>query len=172
MNEELITVGKFGKTRGLQGELWITPLTDFPDRFVGLKEILVGNRGTWEKMTIISSRLIGDRPVLGMAGYTTPEAAARLTNRELAVPRDQLVKLPEDTYYVFEMIGCGVFGDDNGARLGEIADVESYPANDVYLVAMADGSRRILPATKQAVKSVDLKNKRMVVDADSLIETE
>jgi 16S rRNA processing protein RimM len=172
VNEELITVGKFGKTRGIHGELWVTPLTDFPDRFVGLKEIFVGNRGTWEKMTIIASRLVGDRPVLGMAGYTTPEAAARLTNRELAVPRNQLVKLPEDTYYVFEMIGCGVFGEGSDTRLGEIADVESYPANDVYLVAMVDGSRRILPATKQAVKSVDLKNKRMVVDADSLLTTE
>jgi 16S rRNA processing protein RimM len=172
VNEELITVGKFGKTRGIHGELWVTPLTDFPDRFIGLKEIYVGNRGNWEKMAIVSSRMIGERPVLGMAGYTTPEAAARLTNRELAVPRDELVKLPKDTYYVFDLIGCGVFGEGNGTRLGEVADVESYPANDVYLIAMADGSRRILPATKQAVKSIDLKNRRMVVDTDSLLETE
>lgn len=172
MNEELITVGKLGKTRGLNGELYVTPLTDFPDRFIGLKEIFVGNRGVWEKMSIVSSRMIGDRPVIGIAGVTTPEAAARLTNRELAVPRDELVKLPDDVYYVFDLIGCSVFGGENGERLGELKDVESYPANDVYLVEMADGSRRILPATKQAVKLVDLKNRRIVVDADSLLENE
>ena len=172
MNEELITVGKIGKTRGLNGELYVTPLTDFPDRFIGLKEIFVGNRGAWERMNIVSSRMIGDRPVIGIAGFTTPEAAARLTNRELAVPRDELVELPDDVYYVFDLIGCTVVGGENGERLGEVKDVESYPANDVYLVQMADGSRRILPPTKQAVKLVDLKNRRIVVDADSLLENE
>lgn len=172
MNEALITVGKLGKTRGLHGELYVTPLTDFPDRFIGLKEIFVGNRGTWEKMCIVSSRMIGDRPVIGIAGFTTPEAAARLTNRELAVPRDELVELPDDMYYVFDLIGCSVVSGENSDRLGEVKDVESYPANDVYLVEMTDGSRRILPATKQAVKLVDLKNRRIVVDADSLLESE
>ncbi|MBK7142110.1 MAG: 16S rRNA processing protein RimM [bacterium] len=172
MKEELITVGKLGKTRGLHGELYVTPLTDFPDRFLDLTEIFVGNRGVWEKMKIISSRLVGGRPVLGFESFTTPEASARLTNRELAVPRDQVVDLPEDMYYVFEIIGCAVYSDAGGAQLGELVDVEHYPANDAYVVRMTDGSRRMLPATKQAIKTVDLQAKRMVVDADSLLEFE
>ncbi len=172
MNEELITVGKLGKTRGLHGELYVTPLTDFPDRFLELTEIYVGSRGVWEKMKIVSSRLVGGRPVLGFESFTSPEAAARLTNRELAVPRDEVVELPEDTYYVFDIIGCAVFGDADGPQLGEVVDVETYPANDAYVVQMTDGSRRMLPATKQAVKTVDLKDRRMVIDADSLLEFE
>ena len=44
---QFITVGKLGRTRGVHGELWVTPVTDFPDRFLGLKEIYIDNRGVY-----------------------------------------------------------------------------------------------------------------------------
>jgi 16S rRNA processing protein RimM len=95
-----------------------------------------------------------------------------LTNRELAVPRDELVELPEDTYYVFDIVGCMVIDEKDDTPLGEVVDVETYPTNDAYIVRMADGSRRMLPATKQGLKVIDIEKKRIVVDTDNLLEFE
>lgn len=172
MTDQLITVGKLGKTRGVHGEMYVTLLTDFPDRFIGLKEIYVGSRDRWEKMTIASARLIGGRPVIALEAVTSPEAASRFTNRELAVPRDELVELPEDTFYIFDLIDCAVYDEANGEQLGEVTDVESYPANDVYVIRMRDGSTRVCPAIKDAVKQVDIANKKIVIVAEKLLATE
>ena len=168
--EELyITVGKVGKTRGVDGELYVTPLTDFPDRFVGLTEIFVGDRGAWQKWKLESARLISGRPVLKFEGINNPEDAARLTNRELAVTRDQTVPLPEDAYYIFDLTGCLIY-DESGEQIGELVDVQSYPANDVYVVELTDGRRMLLPAIHQFVRQVDIDQKKIVIDTAGLIE--
>ncbi len=159
----MITVGKIGRPRGIHGEVYVTPLTDFPDRFVGLKEIYLDSRGAWEKKTIVSSRLIGGRPVIGLEEVHNPEEASRLTNRILAVPRDQVVELPEDTYFLFDIIGASVIDLTSGEKVGELVDVHQYPANDVYVIKKNDGGELLCPAIKEFVKQVDIAAKKIVI---------
>ena len=167
---QFVTVGKLGKTRGVHGELWITPVTDFPDRFLGLKEISIDNRGVWEKTGIVSSRMISGRPVIALANVTTIEQASRLTNRELALPREQLVKLPEDRHYIFEVVGCQAFASGSNDLLGEIVDVAQYPANDVYVIRKPDGGTAICPAVKPFVVSIDTEKKEVILVPDGLLD--
>ncbi|PWB74375.1 16S rRNA processing protein RimM [candidate division GN15 bacterium] len=168
---QYVTVGKLGRTRGVHGEIWITPTTDFPERFLGLKEIYMDNRGVWEKVRIRSSRIISGRPVVALAEITSPEEASRLTNRELALPREQLVKLPEDRHYIFEVVGCLAYASDSGELLGEIVDVAQYPANDVYVIRKPDGGETVCPAIKQFVVSIDTEKKRVTLVTDGLLDS-
>ena len=170
MSDNLITVGKLGRTRGVEGEIYITPFTDFPDRFLELNEIFVKSQREWEKMKLVSSRLIDDRPVIKFENINNPEQAARLTNRIIAVPKDQLVELPDDMFYIFELVGCQIFSDTDNSLLGEIVDVEQYPANDVYLIKTVEDKTIRFPAVKQFVKSVDIDNKKVVVDPAGFID--
>jgi len=167
---QFVTVGKLGRARGVHGELWVTPATDFPDRFLSLKEIYIDNRGVWEKIQIVSSRMISGRPVVALSNVTSPEQASRLTNRELAVPREQLVKLPEDRHYIFEVVGCQAYAAGSNEPLGEIVEVVQYPANDVYVIRKADGGELICPAIKQFVVSIDTEQKRVTLVADGLLD--
>lgn len=169
---QFVTIGKLGKTRGVHGELWITPVTDFPDRFLGLKEIYIDNRGAWEKIRIVSSRMISGRPAVELADVTTIEQASRLTNRELALPREQLVKLPEDRHYIFEVVGCQAFAADSKELLGEIIEVAQYPANDVYVIRKIDGGIAICPAAKPFVVSIDTERRRVVLVTTGLLDAE
>jgi 16S rRNA processing protein RimM len=166
---DLITVGKLGRPRGIHGEMYITPMTDFPDRFLGLKEIYLGTRGAWEKITVVSSRLVSGRPVIELEKVTSKEIASRYTNRDLAVPRDQLVDLPEDTYFVFDLIGAEVINEATGEKVGELIDVVQYPANDVYVIRGLDGTELLCPAIKEFVREIDAAAKRVVVVASGLV---
>jgi 16S rRNA processing protein RimM len=170
VSDNLITVGKLGRTRGVEGEIYITPFTDFPDRFLELDEVFVKIQNGWEKMKLVSSRLVVDRPVIRFENVNNPEQAARLTNRIIAVPKDQLVKLPKDMFYIFELIGCHIYSEADNSLLGEIIDVEQYPANDVYLIKIAEDKIIRFPAVKQFVKSVDIDNKKIVVDPAGFID--
>ena len=170
MSEEFVTVGMLGRTRGVQGEMYITPTTDFPDRFLGMREMYLRFGDHWEKVKVDSTRLVSGRPVIKLEGIDTPERAARLSNREIAVPKDQVVKLPEGSHYIFDLVGCKVIEDGTDLEIGEITNVETYPANDVYEIKAADGKKTLLAAVSKYVKSIDTANKRIVVDRAGLIE--
>jgi 16S rRNA processing protein RimM len=168
--QQYITVGRLGRTRGVHGELYITPLTDFPDRFLDLTEIFVENRGRWERYEIRSSRLIGGKPVIGFVDIMTLEDAARLTNRHVAVPRERVVELPSGSYYIFDLVGCVAYEVGTERRLGEIVDVRQYPANDAYVIRREDGSDVLFPAVRHYVKSIDIAHKKIVIDAAGLFD--
>ncbi len=170
-DNELILVGRLGKTRGVSGHLWVTPLTDFPERFLGLKEILVERRGTWELLKIESSKLMNDRPVIKFVGVRNREEAARMTNRDMAVSRNDLIELDSDTHYVFDLIGCAVFALESETRLGEVIDVHRYPANDVYVVRTAESKDVLYPAVRDLVAEIDIEAKRIVIRDTSLFES-
>ena len=158
-----------GKSRDLKGEIYVTPWTDFPERFLDLKEIYLDEKGTWQRMEIESSRMVTGRPILKFSGINSPEAVSRLTNRHLAVRWDQLVKLPNDTFYVFDLIGCEVF-DEAGAKIGEVTDVQQYPANDAYVIRTDDGQEVLFPAVLEFVKEVDAENRKIIVRNAGLFE--
>jgi 16S rRNA processing protein RimM len=169
-SEEIVTVGRLGRTRGLTGEIYVTVATDFPQRFSDLKKILVKGKEGWDSMKIVAVKYVANRPVLRLENINSPEQAARLTNRELGVPLSEVVDLPEDTFYVFDLIGCEVFGEDDDEPMGEVIDVEKYPSADLYVVKVADGKTLRIPAVKQYVKEVDVSGKRIVVDTTGLVD--
>lgn len=156
----------------MHGEINVTPETDFPERFDGLKEIYVKDRADWKKYRILASRFVSGRPVLALEGISNREDAARLTNRLLAVPKSQVVRLPDDTYFIFDLVGCRVIENGTGRTLGEVEDVEPYPANDVYVVRTTDGRKVLFPAAREFVRSVDIKNRKITVEPGGMFDEE
>ncbi|MDD3920698.1 MAG: ribosome maturation factor RimM, partial [Eubacteriales bacterium] len=85
----------------------------------------------------------------------------------ICVDRAHTVKLPPDTWFVADLIGCRVY-DSNGSDLGTLTDVLETGANDVYEV---HGEKLVyLPALKKLLLDVDVTNKRILVDAAVLEE--
>lgn len=171
-NDEFIVVGKLGKTRGVRGELYITLLTDFPGRFLDLKDIHVLERGVWISRRLRSSELVGGRPVISFVGVTTKEDAARMTNLELGVKTTEVMPLPEGSYYVYDLVGCEVIDETTGDCLGKVREVEKLPANDMYIISKKDGGELLVPAVGRFVKEVNISRRRIVVDARSLTTDE
>ena len=169
MVQEFVTVGKLGRTRGVKGELYIVPLTDFPERFENITEILISSKEGWRAIKVAWSGFIGGRPVVKFEQVDTREDASRYTNRELGVPRDQLVKLPEDSYYIFELVGCLVYIDGSNELVGELVAVDAFPANDVYRIKTKEDKIILFPALKRFVKSIDIAAKKIVVDEAGIV---
>ena len=169
MSDEFIIVGKLGRTRGLDGEMYITPATDFPERFFELTSIFVRTQNEWESLPIEKVRMIGKRPAVKFKRINSPEDAASLTNRDIAVTKDQVVKLPDKMYYIFDLVGCVVKDKATDETIGTIVDVEQYPANDAYVIETPEKEKIRFPAVKQFVHSVDIENKLVLVDRAGLM---
>ena len=169
-DEEFVTVGRLGRPWGVKGEIFVTPLTDFPERFDNIEEIFVSSKNDWEKKKIVSSKFISGRPVLLFENINSPEQASRLTNRYLAIPKSMVRELPEGSNYIYDLIGCQVIDDKTGEAIGKITEVGLFPANDVYMIETNDGKIKSLPVIERYVKKVDADSKKVFVDPSGMIE--
>lgn len=167
--DEFVIVGRLGRPRGVDGKLYIIPDTDFPERFVGLTELFVNDKGQWKKFQIADIGLVGNKPVVAFDGIGSREEASRLTNRDVAVPKGETVVLPEGSHFLFDLEGCNVFDQETGQFVGKLIKVEKYPANDVFVIRTDDDLEMRLPAVKQFVKLIDTENKKIDVDPSGMV---
>ena len=154
---EYITIGEVLGAWGLKGAFRVRPLTDFPERFepgetVFIEEIpIVIQSSSWQK----------DGVIVTLPGIDTPEAAAALRRKNLDIPATTLRELPEDQYYQFDIIGMEVV-TTGGLYLGKVTDILNC-GNDVYVVK-GDAKETLIPATKDVIKNIDLKSKKITID--------
>jgi 16S rRNA processing protein RimM len=160
-SEALIAIARVLKPRGLHGEAFLNPLTDFPERFDDLKTVTVEDtQGDRTTRRVERIRAYGSRYAVKFKGINNPDAAKRIRGSLLLVRADEVHPLPEGNYYVFELVGLKVV-TEAGEQIGEVVDVLSLPGNDVYVVDR-DGEELLLPAVKDLI-TVDLESEQVVV---------
>ena len=166
--EEGVTIGKVLKPRGIQGEAFLLPLTDFPERFQDLDAVWIDlSDGARTDLQVEAVRVYGRRLGIKFRGVETPESVARFSGCYLLVPRDAIHPLPEDTFYIFEVVGLRV-ETGAGEEVGRVVDVLSFPGNDVYVVDRG-GEEVLLPAVRELME-IDRDGSRIVVrDMEGLL---
>ena len=155
---ERIVIGRVGAAHGIRGELRIIPLTDFPERFAALREVMVGD----ELLHIESVKPQGKNFLMQFREYAVREDAQRLTGRLLTVARAEAAPLDEGEYYVFDIVGLTVYDEENN-ELGTVENVLRTGSNDVYAVRSEDGREILIPALRKVVRTIDVPNGRMTV---------
>ena len=160
-----ITIGRVGAPQGIHGEMRVIPLTDFAERFDGLKEVMVGD----EMLHIESLRYHKQFVLMKFREYPVREDAMALTGRLLTVDRSEAAPLGDGEFYTFDIIGLHVF-DADGQELGVVENVLRTGSNDVYQARGVDGRELLIPALKAVVKEIDVKGGRMVVELPEVLE--
>ena len=81
---KLITIGKVGAPHGVRGEVRIIPLTDFPNRFEKLKNVI---NDDLKSLTISNVRYHNQFIIAKFDNFDTKESAASLNGKLLKVER-------------------------------------------------------------------------------------
>ena len=162
--KKYITIGEIANTQGNRGYVRVLPLTDFPDRFKKMEQVLVFLKGSHRIMHLEDVYNHKKFVVIKFKEIPDMTAAESLKGGLLQVEPKDIVPLPKGSYYVFDLIGMDVY-DCLGQYYGKIKDVLTTGANDVYIVWYESEKRDLLiPALKQVVKEIDTENKKMLVD--------
>jgi 16S rRNA processing protein RimM len=171
-NNELqyVIVAEITAPFGLRGAVKANIQTDFPDRFEQMEEAFLappsaGLNAPREQYTLLSARVQSEKQVvLRFEGVTKTEQAEKLRGYTVAVPRSEVVPLPEGEYYIFQIIGLEVYTVE-GEYIGKVVNVEQMTANDVYLVRGPKSPKDVLlPAIKDVIKQIDLETKRITIE--------
>ena len=161
--DDLISVARIARPQGHRGEVIADLLTDFPERFARLGRVYVKRAdGRLLLLDLENSRMHKGRVALKFAGCDTVSGAEELRDARVLVSRDQLVELPEDTYYDFDLIGCDVVTTE-GRHLGRVEEVQNYGA--APLLVVRGGARELLiPFVLSICVEISIERKRIVVN--------
>lgn len=162
-SSELVVIARAVKPRGLKGEIVAELLTDFPERFEDVDElVLVSPDGERSTKRLEDYWFQNDRVVLKLSGYDDVETAKELVGFEFAVPESERVPLPADHYYDWELEGCTVkVGYD---EIGQVNSVLRTGATSILVVTDNSGRERLIPLADSIVMEVDPVRKTIVVD--------
>ncbi len=145
----------------MKGALRVELLTDFPDRFAPGRQVEVAGR----HLRVARSSEQPDGLLLTFDGIDDRNAAEQLVGAYCTVPLEDARALPADRYYHFQLVGLRVFDVHRDRDLGEVAEVLTYPANDVLRVT--DGSHEVLiPMIRSVVRSIAPSEGRITVELD------
>jgi 16S rRNA processing protein RimM len=154
-----VLIGRLQRVHGVQGEIAMRVLTDFPQRIRRGKQVFLGE--AHRPMKIESVRPKAELLLLTFKGITTREAAQELTNLEVFVETRHLPKLPEGHYYHHEILGLDVYEGD--VLLGQISEIIETGANDVFVIHQTSGKDLLIPNIPEVVLAIELEEKRMLV---------
>lgn len=169
---ELVLVARVAKPRGVKGEVAADLLTDFPERFEWLDELIaVFPGGRRARLKLEGHWLHGDRVVLKFEGYDSPEESAALAGCELAVPETEAVELEEGEFYDFQLEGCRAETIE-GRQLGTVREVLHTGGEAPVLVIKDEGGREhLVPLAESICVEIDTDAKLIRVDApEGLLE--
>ena len=157
-----LMIGTVVKAQGIKGQVKIKPETDDPARFLTLKTVLVLRDGNYQHVTIEDTDVREGFVYCCLDHADTRDHAETQRGWLLYVSREDAVTLPEDRYFVTDLLGCTVYSKQ-GETVGELQDILQPGSNDVYVIK-TPGGRILLPALKRVVASIDVQARRIVVD--------
>ena len=154
---EKIKIGKIVNVVALKGEVKVYTYSE-PYRYEELDSVYVEN----EKRNIEKVRFQGNMVILKLSGIDDRNAAEAQKEKYLYITEDQLPELPEDEYYIRDLVGMDVVSE-SGEKYGVLSDVLQNTAQDVYEVKRENGKQLLIPGVKEFILDVNMEEKKIIV---------
>ena len=162
MKQDYFEVGQIVNTFGIKGFVKVNPLTDDAERFEELESVFVVKNKELIEMKIEEIKYHKNMVLIKFKGIEDINMAEKYKGCYIKIKRENAKKLPEDTYFIADLIGLPVY-DESGKLLGKVDDIYNNKSHDIYVVKDELGKQIVLPSTKEVIKQVDIDNERIVV---------
>ena len=166
-----VRIGRIVGTHGLKGQHLQLPLTDYPERFAGMKHISVysGDGLFLRGLSVVSVRHAGGKNQLllqtGELGRV--EEAEQLKGTYIEVLPEERVPLEDGEFWIDELKGLTAVKHEDEEPLGTLVDVVRSGDNDLYVIRDASGADHYIPAVSQFIAEVNLEKEQVRI---SLVE--
>ena len=158
---ERICIAQIGGAHGIRGEVKLKSFTADP---MAVKDYgLLEREDGGASLEIETVRPAKTHLVARFRGVSDRDAAERLTNLKLFVPRERLPPPSADEFYHADLIGLSAVTAD-GTEVGTIIAVHDFGAGDILeLRPPAGGTTIMLPFNEACVPGVDIAGRRIIV---------
>ncbi len=163
VSSRFVTLGRISGLYGVRGWVKVFSHTSPRTNILEYTNWYLDTDDGWQECRLETGKAHGKGIIAKLSGIDDRDLAAGLINTDIAVPRDQLPDIGEDSYYWTDLEGL-MLRTIHGVELGRLDHLFETGSNDVMVVK---GKReRLIPYTDDVVKSVDLVGRVMTVDWD------
>lgn len=156
---EKIKIGQIVNAVALRGEVKIYNYSDYKERFEELDTVILEKGRTSKEYKIENVRYQKNMVIAKFKGVNDRNQAEALKDYDVMITEEDLRELPEDTFYIRDLIGCSVVDLNSETKVGVIKDVLQNTAQDIYQVETSEGKEVLIPAVAQFVKNVKIDEK-------------
>lgn len=162
-----VVIGKFGRPHGVQGEVRFHAYNPESDLLApGLRLRLIGTKLDGAKVKAV--RRADKFDIVTLEGIHDRDAAERVRNAEVAVPRTALPPAGPDEFYLVDVIGFEVWG---AARTGEerrlLGHVKGWldigPTEIMAVTGPEISGRLLVPRVAHVVEQLDFETGRVLL---------
>jgi 16S rRNA processing protein RimM len=160
---ELLLIGKLAAASGIKGELKLYHYSGDRENLKGLSELYVENVSYKAELIRFASKVA----IIRLDGVETRNDAELLVGREVYIEADSLPPLPDDSFYVRDLIGMDVYdfgGRGIGEFVGVVKDIIDNPAHDILLITDVNDKEYMLPLVDAFVLDID--EERRIIKAN------
>lgn len=154
--ENMLKVGAITSTHGIRGEVKVFPTTDDVKRFKKGVKLILDTGKEQLNLEVEGVKFFKQFVILKFKGIDNINDIEKYKGKELFVTRENAVKLKKDEYFIADLMGLSVI-DEDGKQIGILKDVMETGANDVYIVQLEDDKEVLIPAIKQCILEVNIK---------------
>ncbi len=162
--ENPIVMGRIGQAYGIKGWVKIQSFSDPTENIANYQPWYLAHPNGYQAINILQFKAHGKGYVAQIEGCDDRTQAQQYTNLDIVVDKQQLPKLADDDYYLFELEGMDVLNLDD-VKLGTVSQILPTGANDVLVI---EGEKQhLVPMVDDLyLKNVDKKQQRITVDWD------
>ena len=180
MEENWLEIGTIVAPQGLEGELRVLSVSDFPERFQkrGIRGIQAPQGGEIREITLLRGRELPGKNVyvIKLEGVENREQAQALRGYKLWANKLEKPRLKADEYHVSELVNLEVYHHLTGEKIGVVVDI-LWAGNDILAVQLEANlasvkkkspssdskATALVPFVKEIVPLVDLKAARIEI---------
>lgn len=168
--KKYLEIAKIVATQGVRGEVRCQYYCDAPEVLCEF-DVLYLDKGK-TAVNVLRAFPHKNIVVMKLEGVSTVEEAQKYIGKVLYLDRDD-AELPEETYFIQDIIGLEVRDADTGEVYGKVSEVYQNGAADVYSIKKDDGTELMFPYIDEVVKKIDVEGGEILITPlDGLFESE
>ena len=159
---EYILIARIEQLYGKDGFVKLKLFSDFPDRFLNLKKVYIDFWGDKKRFFVEDVNDLKGKIIIKFKKFDSPRDSQVLIDREIYVDEKDAVSLPDNHYFVHDLIGSEVVVEKE--RIGTISEVIKGKANDVLVVLTDDKNEKLIPFVLNFIEKFDAAKKRLILN--------
>ncbi len=159
---EYILIARIEQLYGKDGFVKLKLFSDFPDRFLKLKKVYIDFWGDKKRFFVEDVNDLKGKIIIKFKKFDSPRDSQVLIDREIYVDEKDAVSLPDNHYFVHDLIGSEVVVEKE--RIGTISEVIKGKANDVLVVLTDDKNEKLIPFVLNFIEKFDAAKKRLILN--------
>jgi len=159
---EYFLIARIEQTFGKDGFVRIQSFSDFPERFFSLKKVYIDFWGDKKTFYVEDVKDVKGKIIIKFKKFDGLRESQILIDREVYVDEQDAVSLPENHFFVHDLMGSEVFVKTE--RIGIVSDLIKSKGNDV-LVILDDNKKEILvPFVLNFIEKIDAAKKTLILN--------